>query len=135
MEDNDDFEDLCNRSTIESALEEYWSQSKAEHSEDKPPKGKDKVSKMFVKGPVPLAWLIKAASLKGKCLHIGVVLWFLAGLCGNKRFRLEHKWLTRFGVSRWAVMSNLRKLKLAGLIGIHQKAGRCPVITIIDRKD
>jgi len=34
----------------------------------------------FLKGPIPLDWIIAAAKLPGKALHVGIALWFLAGL-------------------------------------------------------
>ena len=34
----------------------------------------------FLKGPVPLRWLVSAARLPGKSLHAGIALWYVAGL-------------------------------------------------------
>ena len=34
----------------------------------------------FIKGPIPLAWMMAAATPPGKCLHVGLALWYLAGL-------------------------------------------------------
>ena len=34
----------------------------------------------FLKGPIPLYWLIAASKLPGKALAVGVVIWFRAGL-------------------------------------------------------
>jgi len=46
----------------------------------KPPKKprKPKITGNFLKGPIPLAWLTKAASLPGKAFQTGVVR---EGLC------------------------------------------------------
>ena len=133
--ENEGFEILCDELAMDAALNEYWKYSKAKPSNHKASKKQSNVSKMFLKGPVPIHWLIQAAALGGKCLHIGVVLWLLVGLRRTDTFRLEYKWLTRFGVSRWAVYRNLEKLKQAGLVAIQQRAGCCPVITIINNGD
>ena len=42
----------------------------------------------FIKGPIPLAWMMAAAMLPGKSLHVGLVLWYLAGLKKTKTFAL-----------------------------------------------
>jgi hypothetical protein len=34
----------------------------------------------FLCGPVPLPWLRRAATLRGKALAIGIALWFKAGV-------------------------------------------------------
>jgi hypothetical protein len=34
----------------------------------------------FIKGPIPLVWITAAAMLPGRCLHVGVAIWYLAGL-------------------------------------------------------
>ena len=112
----------------ESALLEYWRRSGEAHCKTWPKKQYDK---MFLKGPVPILWLSKAARLGGKCLHIGVVIWTLSGLKRSRSIRLEGKWLTEFGVRRGSAYRNLKKLRQAGLIELRQKVGCCPRVTII----
>src|SRR5687768_6050950 len=56
----------------------------------------------FLKGPVPMSWLERAANLPGKALHVAVAIRFQAGLTGQKSFRLPPALLRRFGVSRQA---------------------------------
>ena len=34
----------------------------------------------FLKGPIPMAWLALAARLPGRALHMGLVLWYWAGI-------------------------------------------------------
>jgi len=34
----------------------------------------------FIKGPLPMHWVRAAAQLPGKTLHVGLYLWYLAGL-------------------------------------------------------
>ena len=50
----------------------------------------------FLKGPVPLDWLRRAASLGGKSLAVGLVLWFDAGRKNTRKIRLTQSLLTRF---------------------------------------
>jgi len=85
---------------------------------------------MFMKGPIPIAWLGKASQLDGKCLAVGIVLWFIAGLKRRETIKLEHKWLLAFGVGRGATGRSLNKLESAGLVLVERHDGRCPVVTI-----
>jgi hypothetical protein len=34
----------------------------------------------FLKEPIPLEWLVQAACLPGRAVHVGVALWYQAGL-------------------------------------------------------
>ena len=35
---------------------------------------------LFLKGPIPLPWLAVAATLPGKALAVGIIIWFLQGI-------------------------------------------------------
>jgi hypothetical protein len=88
---------------------------------------------MFLKGPVPLWWLEKASKLGGKCLAVGVALWFLAGLKRTSTIKLTQRVRSRFGVGRGASRRCLYKLEKAGLIRAQRHQGRCPVVTLLKR--
>ena len=85
----------------------------------------------FIKGPLPLAWINHAGKLPGKALHVGVVLWYLAGLNKAMTVRLGSKALAGLGVSRDAKYDALRRLKDAGLVSVDQKPGQVPVVTLL----
>ena len=42
----------------------------------------------FIKGPLPLKWIIRANSLPGKVGSVGVALWFLVGVQGSRTIKL-----------------------------------------------
>ena len=46
----------------------------------KPPKKskKPRLNDNFLKGPIPIGWLMKASALPGKASQIGVALWYLS---------------------------------------------------------
>src|SRR5262249_57800537 len=52
----------------------------------------------FLRGPVPLAWLRRAAEFPGKALAVGLALWFLHGVKKRWTVRLTRGTLVRFGV-------------------------------------
>ena len=86
----------------------------------------------FIKGPLPLNWMLQAAALPGKALHVGLCVWYLAGLTQSKRVRLTSKTTEAMGVSRDAKGEALKRLALAGLVGVDQRPGCAPEVTILD---
>jgi hypothetical protein len=85
----------------------------------------------FVKGPIPLAWLARAARLPGKALAVGVVLWHLVGLRKSCTVKWAPSKAESLGVRRHAAYRAQRALEKEGLISVERKCGRCPVITIL----
>src|SRR5258706_14088869 len=75
------------------------------------------VPERSLKGPIPVAWLCKAASLPGKCLATGLTLWYLHGRHKNREsIILGNELLADFGVGRKAKEGCLRLLEKAGLV-------------------
>jgi hypothetical protein len=86
----------------------------------------------FLMGPIPWSWLSKAARLKGHALHVGIALWFLAGLKKRGTVTLSSSVLKDLGVSRFSGYRALQALESAGLISVDRHIGRNPVVTILD---
>ena len=87
--------------------------------------------KKFIKGPIPLDWITKAAGAKGKTLHVGMTLWFLSGLKRSCKVALSQSKLRLFGVSRQASYRALLRLEDAGLVSVERHPGRNPMVTIL----
>jgi hypothetical protein len=95
-----------------------------------------KVRGEFLKGPVPLDWLGPAAKLPGKApLATALAIMFEAGRRRSSVIKLTTAILQRFGVNRKAKYRALKRLQDAGLIAVHQKPRRNPVVTILNGKD
>jgi len=90
-----------------------------------------KPGEKFLKGPVPLNWLSRAGQLPGKSLHVGVVLWFLAGMYRTNSVALSNGVLRLFGVDRHAKYRALNWLEQAGLIEQKYHAGRSPIVILL----
>jgi hypothetical protein len=88
----------------------------------------------FLKGPIPWSWLSKGASLKGQTLHVGLALWFLAGMKRSQSVALSNSVLQDLGVSRYSGYRALQVLEGAGLISVDRHTGRNPVVTILDTR-
>jgi hypothetical protein len=84
-----------------------------------------------LQGPLPLAWLLIAAKLPGRSLHLAIVLWYAAGLSGSSSIHIGNTLCLRFGLDRNAKYRALRSLELAGVITVKRKRGRSPLVTIL----
>lgn len=90
----------------------------------------------FIKGPIPLDWIGRAACLPGKTLHVALALQYLAGLQKTHTVKLGAKALAVLGVARDAKYEALDRLQEAGLIAVERARGRAPVVTIlVDAKE
>jgi DNA-binding transcriptional ArsR family regulator len=96
----------------------------------KPPRhrGREK----FLKGPVPLTWLELAARLPGRALHVGIVIWFLAGLTDCRTVALSSAVLLRFGVDPRSSYRALVALERAHLVTVQRRRGRHPRVTLLE---
>ncbi len=91
--------------------------------------------KLFLRGPVPMDWLSKAAELPGKTLNVALAIWWLQGMTQSESFKLTRKSLILINIKRNAASISLKHLEGAGLIKIQKKIGQRPVISIIDLQD
>jgi hypothetical protein len=86
----------------------------------------------FIKGPLPLPWVHRAAALPGKALHVALGLIFVKGLCCKSTFPFKRKVAAEMGVSPDATYDALTNLEGAGLIRVSRHRGRSPVVTVLD---
>lgn len=86
----------------------------------------------FLKGPIPLEWLAKAARQPGKALHVAIAIWFLAGVTRSRNVALSSRLMFSLGSSRYSTYRGLKALEEAGLVTVIRHRGRSPRITIQD---
>jgi len=109
-----------------------WDRSSGHYRKVGPSRSTSTVTEHYLRGPIPLAWLQKAARLPGRTLAVGVALWHLAGLRRTRQhLSLSTERLAPFGVSRYAKDRALRHLTGAGLVTVDRKRGRSPRVTIV----
>jgi hypothetical protein len=102
---------------------------------DKPPDRQAKPRKgKFLRGPIPLEWLRRAAALPGKALAVGLALWFLRGLRNRRTVRLTRRTLKRFDIGRKPGYLGLKNLLAAGLVHVRRQVGKSPIVTIRNPK-
>lgn len=85
----------------------------------------------FLKGPIPWPWLVRAMSLRGHALHVGIRLWFEAGLVRSDNVSISMTGMAPMGVTRYAASRGLTALEGAGLVSAVRHAGRKAVVTIL----
>jgi len=78
-----------------------------------------------------LDWLITAARLPGKSLHVAVALWAVGEMQNSRVVMLSNITSLRFGLDRNAKYRALAWLEEAGLISVERRIGRPPLVTIL----
>ena len=87
---------------------------------------------LFLRGPIPLAWLSTAARLPGKTLNVAIALRWLHGMTKGEPFKLTGKALDTLNVKRDAASASLTRLEKAGLIQVDRKPGQRPIVSILN---
>ena len=87
---------------------------------------------MFIKGPIPWSWIHRAILLKGKALHVAMLLWKESGIRGNRTIRLNLSGTVKVGIKIDAARFGWRALASAGLVTIQQYPGQALEVTLLD---
>lgn len=84
--------------------------------------------------PVRFDWLARVAASGGtsKCLHLGLVLCWLAALAKGPGVRLGRRVLARYAISRDAAYDALKKLEAEKLIVVWRLPGRSHHVILLD---
>ena len=89
----------------------------------------------FLRGPIPLPWLKRAASLPGKAYTLGSILWWFEGMNPTKPIKVTTKSLRNFSLSESAYLDGLKRLEEAGLVSVTRNKGQRALIEIIVLED
>ena len=88
----------------------------------------------FLKGPVPLIWLGRAACCGGKALQVALILWYRAGLQKSSTVKVPGWTAKLFGLDRHAKTRGLKALEEAGLVSITRRQGCSPQVTLLEHR-
>src|SRR6187399_3094149 len=80
-----------------------------------------RASPQFLKGPVPLPWLQRAANLPGRTLDLAIALWYRIGVEKTLTVTLTNVLLKEFGVDASAKARALVQLEQAGLVRVQRR--------------
>jgi hypothetical protein len=92
--------------------------------------GGNKPTEYFLRGPIPLWWLERAAALPGKVCALGQIIWWFHGMNPDQPIKVTRKALERFSISEDAYRDGLKRLELAGLIRVTRPKGQRALIQI-----
>ncbi len=95
-------------------------------------KSTQRINGRFVKGPIPLTWISKAACLPGKALNAGLACWYQMGLNRSPSFKLSNVLARQFGLDKDSKARALRQLENAGLIRCQRTIGRSVEIEMLN---
>jgi hypothetical protein len=94
---------------------------------------KTKSTSAFIRGPIPLDWLARAAKIpRCNALVVGLVLFYLAGLTKDRNgLVVTIRRCKAFGLERKSVQRGLADLEKSGLVRVTRKNGRSPRVDIL----
>ena len=85
----------------------------------------------FLKGPIPLLWLVKAQRLGRSALSVGLILWYRDGIREIKSFRVGKRDIAKLlGITERSVLRGISKLEAANLIFVSREAGHKLIVTL-----
>jgi hypothetical protein len=90
-----------------------------------------KTKELFIRGPIPMSWVQKAAKLPGKALALAMGLWWLQGMAKGVEVTVTRLMLQRMNLSRDAAADGLTRLEDAGLIKVTRAPGKRPRVHIV----
>ena len=97
------------------------------------PKPRAKAARNFLRGPIPIPWLIAAAKLPGRSLHVGLALWYYAGMRSTHQINFPIRWLkTAFNMERHAAYRGLAALEKAGLVSVARYRGHASRVVLLE---
>jgi hypothetical protein len=93
-----------------------------------------RIEEYFLRGPIMLSWLAKAAALPGKAFQVAILVRLQEGINRgrDKWFKVDIKFRDAMRVSRFAWSRGLKSLKAAGLIDYMGHRGKCARIRVIE---
>jgi len=86
----------------------------------------------FIKGPLPVATLATATQKSPAALQAALVLFFLHGLTGKRRFKAEPARFDELGISRKSRQRGLQALQEIGLITLERRNGCSLEVVLLD---
>lgn len=89
----------------------------------------------FLRGPIPLVWLQRAAGLPGKAYTLCTILWWFYGMNPTRPIKVTTKSLKEFSISEDAYRDGLRRLEQAGLVIVTRPKGQRALIEIVMLQD
>ena len=87
---------------------------------------------LFIKGPIPLAWLNGVLRIDGAVvLRVALALCFQSGIDRRPTVRFTHKLMERFMINPRSATRALEQMEASGLVRVHHRPGCCRDVEIL----
>lgn len=86
---------------------------------------------LFIKGPIPIAWISASAKLPGKAVQVALALFWLAGMKPQQKIKMTRQAQELFNVSDDAYRDALPRLEEARLIKVWRAPGQRAEVEIV----
>ena len=96
----------------------------------KPPRHRQ--GEQFLKGPIPWPWLLRAMTLKGRALHVALLLWKESGIRKIRTVRLNISATAKIGIHPDTARRGLRALASAKLVTVTHHPGQTLEVTLLE---
>jgi hypothetical protein len=124
----DDFDGVASvidgRTGLEYSVEEFRAIASADTER--------RMAGRFIKGPLPIATIAAASEKSPAALQATLVLFFLHGMTGRRRFKAEPARFDELGISRKSRQRGLQALEEIGLITIDRRNGCSLEVVLLD---
>ena len=90
---------------------------------------------LFLKGPIPLELLRRAAVLSGWALDLYILIRHRSDMCYGQAVTLPTDLLTGWGIGKNAKAHALAALETAELITVDRQVGHTAVVSVVDGAD
>lgn len=84
----------------------------------------------FLRGPIPMSWLAKAAKLPGQALFAGLLLWHEAGMRKSRTVAFHTAKMVSAGFHEDTARRAIRELERASLVTVERLPGRLMRVTL-----
>lgn len=85
----------------------------------------------FLKGPIPMAWIDRAARLPGRALHVALIIWHRAAMQRKELIHLSASVYHSHGIPLATAKRALRALEQAKLVVVQHQRGKAPRVRLI----
>ena len=103
----------------------------ARHEQRQIDRAVTRMSRRFVKGPIPLPWLSKALELTPSAVKCALALFYQRGLSSSDTFKIEPARFRELGIADTARRRGLRELEEHGLVRLQKDHSKSPVANLI----
>jgi hypothetical protein len=96
----------------------------------KPPRHRQ--GEQFLKGPIPWPWLLRAMTLRGRALHVALLVWKESGIRRDRTVHLNISATAKIGIHPDTARRGLQALASAKLVAVTHHPGQALEVTLLE---